>query len=206
MLSDYHQNYLKRSDEELQRRAKVKEMELEKIFSEIPFSTDEKIVKIAVTGCADHRFVKYHREIFEKLLKKKVDLNTFDIAVEHLKDEVGVKQHDITMPFPNSPFDIAFGHVVLKFIETEKQWQVLKNCYEALRSPGLAIHVFDLEDVETKEIKQRDGLWSVPLDRWTEQLEKENIEYKIIYWSLNLDKIEIPIRGLKGGALVLIKR
>lgn len=204
-LASYHIKYLQRSDEELRRRADVKEEELKRIFSSLHYQTPAQIVRIAVLGCADRRFISHHRRIFEKLLARAVELTTFDIIIEHLQGEENILQHDCTLPLPHPPYDITFGHVFLKFIETEKQWSVLKNSYDALRAPGIAIHVFDEEDVTTVSLKQADGLWSVPLERWKRQLADQGIAYQVLHWNIDVDYLPIPIRGLKGGALVLEK-
>ncbi|OGH69097.1 MAG: hypothetical protein A3I29_04540 [Candidatus Magasanikbacteria bacterium RIFCSPLOWO2_02_FULL_44_11] len=205
MLSTYHSKYSERTRDEIKRRSAVKEEELKRIFNEINFATTSDPVRVAVLGCADTRFVPKHKEIFEKIFNRSVELTTFDISQEHLKDQPGFIQHDCTLPLPNQPYDITFGHVLLKFIETEKQWDIIKNSYDGLISPGLAIHIFDEEDVTTKETKQKDGYWSLPLERWAEELKKKNMKYKILNWSISLEGVPIPIRGLKGGALVLIK-
>ncbi|MBI4457507.1 hypothetical protein HY633_00920 [Candidatus Uhrbacteria bacterium] len=203
-LSRYHQNYLRRSDEDLARRAEAKKIELAKILDAVDFRPGHVPVRVAVLGCADPRFVGHHKRMFEAAFKKDVELTTFDIEAEHLKDEEGAVQHDITTALPNPPYDVAFGHVVLKFIETEKQWDVLRNSFDALRSPGLAIHVFDEEDVTMQLPNQPDGYWSVPIERWKKALEKDGIIYRELHWSIDIGGPS-PIRGIKGGALVLIK-
>ncbi|HBO73690.1 MAG TPA: hypothetical protein DD653_03245 [Marinilabiliales bacterium] len=204
-LSEYHNKYIKRTDEELQRRISVKEEELRKIFSELSYKPTSSKVRVAVLGCADRRFVKGHKDIFEKLLSNPVVLTTFDITTDHLQDAEGAVQHDITEPLPNPPYDITFGHVVLKFIETEKQWAVLKNSYNALCAGGIAIHVFDEEDVTTDSVRQTDGYFSVPMERWKKLLTENKIKFHEMRWSMTLENIPIPIRGLRGGVLVLIK-
>jgi hypothetical protein len=204
-LSPYHQNYLSRSDEELARRADVKEMELVKIFAASPFALVLDPVRVAVLGCADHRMVSAHKRIFEKVLGKKVKLTTFDVTTEHLAGEEGVLQHDLTTPFPDALYDIAFGHVVLKFIETERQWDVLKNSYDAIGSGGMVIHVFDLEEVEATTERISQGCYAVPLERWKKSLDDAGINYQDVRWDIDLGSIPIGIRGLRGGALILRK-
>ncbi len=204
-LSTYHANHAGRSDEELERRAGVKEEELKKIFAAIPFQPAAGTVRIAVIGCVDARYVAHHKRIFEKLLQMPVELTTFDITVEHLQGADGIAEHDVTMPLPNGPYDITFGHVLLKFIETEKQWDALLCSYQALRAPGLAIHVFDDEDITTTTVLQKDGRYSVPLEWWKKKLEEQKILYKELHWDMQLPYLPIGIRGLKGGALVLVK-
>ncbi len=48
----------------------------------------------------------------------------------------------------------------------------------ALKSGGLAIHLLDVEDYETKEKKLPNGLFSVPLDRWKAKLTELGVEHK----------------------------
>ncbi len=205
-LSSYHQKYAARLDEELARRAMVKRDELARIFKATKYIPQQDPVRVAVLGCADRRFVAHHRRVFESLLKKQVELTTFDIAIEHLKGEEGVIQHDCTLPFPSAPYDITFSHVLLKFIEIEKQWDVIRNSYDALRPSGLAIHVFDTEDVTaTSSPRQADGYFSVPLDRWKKKLADEHVKFLDLRWTISVDGPKNSIRGVKGGALVLLK-
>lgn len=204
-ISDYHKKHLGRSEEETDRRILVKELELKKILSETNYKPGFKVVRVAVLGCADKRFVKRHKAIFEKLFQKPVEQITFDITTEHLDGEENVVQHDITTPIPNAPFDITFGHVVLKFIEPSKQWGAIKSAYDALRSPGLGIFVYDMEDITTETPIQADGYFSVPMDIYKLKLAQESMKYKDLKWDISLDNVPIPIRGLKGGALVLEK-
>lgn len=205
-LSPYHQHYAERSDEELNHRALVKKQELKKTFGELEYTPVHSPVRIAVLGCADKRFVVLHKEIFEELLQRPVELTTFDITTEHLEGEKGVMRHDCSLPLPNPPYDIMFGHVLLKFVETEKQWNVIRNSFDALCAPGLAIHVFDEEDITTTSVKQRDGYFSVPLERWKQKLNEEKIDFVILRWSMNPGTVQFLMRSIKGGALVLVKK
>lgn len=192
-LSTYHQKYLEQSEEEIKKRADAKEQELIEIFKEAPLNTNSDPVKLAVLGCGDKRFITHHKRIFEKLLQRNVEVTTFDISIEHLKGETNVFQHDCTQPLPNQPYDITYGHVLLKFIETEKQFDLIKNSFDALKNWGLAIHVFDLEEIKTNDVKLPGGLRAVPLSQWKEKLGKIGIEYK-----------EIALKY--GPALVLLKK
>ena len=192
-LSTYHQKYSNQSDEELKRRADAKEQELTSIFQEVSLSTDSDPVKLAVLGCGDKRFVAHHKRIFENVLKRNVEVTTFDINIDHLAGESNVFQHDCTLPLPNPPYDITFAHVLLKFIETEKQFDLLKNSFDTLKSGGVAIHVFDEEEIKATSPKLPDDLWAVPLEKWKQKLTELNIEYK-----------EIPLKY--GPALVLLRK
>ncbi len=204
-ISDYHKKHISRTEEETDRRIFVKELELKKILLETNYKPGFDTVRVAVLGCADKRFVKRHKAIFEKLFQKPVEQITFDITTEHLEGEENVIRHDITTPIPSTPFDITFGHVVLKFIETSKQWDAIKSAYNVLRSPGLGIFVYDMEDITTEAPIQADGYFSVPVETYKLKLAQENMKFKDLRWDITLDNVPIPIRGLKGGALVLEK-
>jgi len=174
------------SDEEIANRAKVKEEELQAVFKQVSFNTEGEDKKVAVLGCGDRRFIKYHQEVFSRLLGSDVVVTTLDITTDHLKGGDNVVKHDVAKRLPGGPYDITYGHVLLKFIETEKQWNVIENSIEALKEGGLAIHVLDKEDYETKDEKLSDGYYSVPIDRWRKKLEAERCDYMDIY--------EVPVK------------
>lgn len=192
-LSVYHQKYVDQSDEEIQRKADAKEQELVAIFNEVSLNTDSDPVRLAVLGCGDKRFVAHHKRIFENVLKRNVEVITFDITIDHLTGESNVFQHDCTLPLPNPPYDITYAHVLLKFIEAEKQFDLLKNSFDALKPGGIAIHGFDWDEIKATSPKLPDGLWAVPLDQWKQKLTGLGIEYK-----------EIPLKY--GPALVLLRK
>jgi len=192
-LSTYHQKYVDQSDEELQRKADSKEQELASIFQEVSLNTDSDPVRLAVLGCGDKRFVALHKRIFEQVLKRNIEVTTFDITIDHLAGESNVFQHDCTLPLPNPPYDITYAHVLLKFIETEKQFDLLKNSFDALKSGGVAIHVFDEEEIKATSPKLPHDLWAVPLEKWKQKLTELGIEY-----------MEIPLKY--GPALVLLHK
>ncbi|HAU65828.1 MAG: hypothetical protein A2017_17610 [Lentisphaerae bacterium GWF2_44_16] len=192
VLSNYHQKYSSLPDEEIAKRANEKRIELVEIFNRLSLSSDSTPIRIAVLGCGDKRFVKHHKDIFQNLLQKPVELTTFDISVDHLNDEEDIIQHDCTLPISNPPYDITFAHVLLKFIETEKQWELIKNSIDALKNGGLAIHVLDKEDYETEGTLLANGQYVVPLERWKQKIKKLGLECK-----------EIPIKY--GLALVIQK-
>lgn len=189
ILSSYHQKYSNYSEEEIQKRVHEKEIELKNIFERVSLETDSEIVKLAVMGSGDKRFVKYHKVIFEKFVNKIVEVTTFDITVEHLAGEENIIKHDCTLPLPLTFFDIAYAHVLLKFIEIDKQWDVIFNSYNALKEGGVAIHVLDKEDYSTKNKTYAD----VPIEEYIKRLENFKISY-----------LEIPVKY--GMALVLLKK
>lgn len=193
MLSAYHQKYDNLPDIEIQNRVNEKKQELSEIFAQAELKTTDKLTRVAVVGCGDKRFIKHHKVIFESMIKSPVEITTFDIVVDHLENEANVFQHDCTLPLPYGPYDITYAHVLLKFIETEKQCDLILNSYYALKYGGHAIHVLDKEEYETNVLTLPNGQFAVPLERWKKQLEKMHLEYK-----------EIPIKY--GLALVILKK
>ena len=192
-LSPYHQKYIGQSETEIQKRIDEKKRELSEIFSHTTLETKDSPVQVAVLGCGDKRFISGHKEIFESILARSVEITTFDITINHLLGEKKVFQHDCTLPLPHGPFDITYAHVLLRFVETEKQWDLIQNSFDALNPGGLAIHVLDTEDYETRTPQLPNGLFSVPLKRWEEKLNELGIKYK-----------KIPVTY--GLALVLTKK
>lgn len=87
--------------------------------------------------------------------------------------------------------------MLLKFIETTKQWSVIKNSYVALNNGGVAIHVLDKDDYSTNRPKLNQKIlpydyYPVLLSALEAELQKQHITYK---------KIPLPY----GVALVLQK-
>lgn len=89
-LSEYHQKYNNQSDEEILNKVKEKDAELETIFNAVLLQTESSVVRVAVLGCGDKRFVEAHKKLFEKFTRKPVKLITFDITIEHLEGEENV--------------------------------------------------------------------------------------------------------------------
>lgn len=179
-ISAYHQKFKAQSDEEIQNKIDAKEEELEAIFEKVRLHTTDNIVKVAVLGCGDKRFIKKHQRLFEKYVHKRVELITFDITIEHLEEEEGVYEHDCTVSLPHGPFDITYAHVLLKFIPTKKQWNLIENSYSSLKKGGLAIHVLDREDYETKNTTLDDGYYGVPIADYLQLLDQKNVKYNTI--------------------------
>ncbi len=179
-LAQYHQQYKQKDDLEIKKRAFVKTQELAEVIKQIPLQTHNSFLKIAVLGCGDRRFIRYHLEMFENIFDLPVEMLTLDITLDHLAGVNNVFQHDCTQQLPYGPFDTIYSHVLLRFIQTDNQWEVLENSYAALKPGGLAIHVLDTIDYTIKDKLLPDGYFSVPLRRWEEKLKAENIIYKTI--------------------------
>jgi hypothetical protein len=200
-LSLYHQNYAKKTLEDIQRRAAVKERALVTVFEKTGYQTEAYPVRVAILGCGDRRLIDYHKSMFETMLRKNVYMITFDITLEHFAGEEGIVQHDVTTPLPNAPYDLAFGDILLRFIETQKQWDVLRNSYQTLRSPGMAIHVIGKAEAESEAQIMPDGYYAVPLEEWKKRLMTEKIKFMEI--PLRIEGIEKAT--IEETALVLIK-
>lgn len=165
---------------EIAERASAKDDELTLIFSAIQPPEETAPAKVAVLGCGDRRFIAHHRLLFAKHLHRPVELTTFDITVEHLAGERGVVQHDCTQPLPGGPYDVTFAHVILRFIETERQWDLLQNSVAALKPGGLAIHVLDREDFEGESQGLTETQFGVPLERWQEKLKVAGQPFQVV--------------------------
>ena len=190
-LSSYHQKYTQQTDAEIALKGKSKEEEILAIFSTLSLKTTSNPIRIAVLGCGDKRLLPIHKQIFYKILQREIEINTFDITIEHLNGEANVFQHDCTFPLPFSPYDITYGHVVLKFIEKDKQFDLILNSFKSLKPDGIAIHILDNEELDVTTERIKDNLWAVPLSEYKEKLTELGIEYK-----------EIKVKY--GSALVLI--
>lgn len=182
-------------------RADVKEEELRIIFNEIDPSFSSDPVKVFVVGCGERRLVGHHKRIFENLTGKSVDQITSDIVIDHLVGEEGVIQHDGKHPLPDGPYDIIYAHVFLKFIDPDLQYQVVQNSYDALVDGGIAIHIFDREEIDSKNKVISDGSYSVALNDIQNTLTEKGIEHLVIEWTIS-DILPKPLPGL---ALVLKK-
>ncbi len=142
-LSQYHSKYQSKPDDEIARRAKEKMDELERVFSAVPLDTAGDIVRVAVMGCGDVRFVQWHRQIFARVLARPVEITTFDIDITHLQGEQRIVQHDCSLPLLGGPYDITFGHVVLPFLSPAKQLDMIQSGFDALAHDGIQIQVLD---------------------------------------------------------------
>jgi len=197
-LEEYYQDYQQRPDAEIERRLAVKKIEIETVVSQTNYSTKSHPVRIAILGCGDARYIAGHQELLDEQFGTSAELITFDLNVFHLAGEPNVFEHDVTKPIPEGPFDITIGHVLLKFIESAKQFAVLKNSFDALRSPGLSVHIFGPEEISGEDTGYG-GLksWQYPvdLDRHVEKLNELGIQSKRIVWSIKgIERMPIPIR------------
>jgi ribosomal protein S18 acetylase RimI-like enzyme len=175
-LSPYHQKYLNRTSKDIAEIITDKEFELKQIFDAIKYLPTKPQLKIAVLGCGVKYFVEAHKIIFKKLLKVDVDITTFDLTINHLIGEEGIVQHDCVLPLPDGPYDIIYSSILLKFIATEKQWDVLINSYKALNDGGIAIHL--LGDENANAIDRKLGYNDVPLHKLRDKINRAHFKFK----------------------------
>lgn len=174
-LSDYHQKYLSRTKDEIVEMIAVKERMLRAAIDGSHYAPTSSPVKVAVIGCASPDFIPAHKKIFEDILGVPISLTTFDISIEHLQGGENVIQHDCTEPLPGVPYDITYSDILLKFIETDKQWNVLENSVSALRKGGIAIHFIGNEEGNAIDVKL--GYNDVPFSRWREELKRREVAF-----------------------------
>jgi hypothetical protein len=176
-LGQYRERRSSLSDSEIEKHLRIKEDELESVVRASGIRFRQPMIRVAVLGCADRRSIAGHRDIFRRVLGGPVDLVTFDITVEHLASGEGVVQHDCTVPLPDAPYDLAYGHILLKFMPPDKQWQVLLRSYEALRSGGVALHFMHESGHSQPSDMLPDGFYQVPLREFEEALTAEGVEF-----------------------------
>lgn len=188
MLSAYHAKYAARTDEDIALRARVKEIGLKEALEKAGYRSVVSPVRVAILGCAERRFVGHHRDIFTRLLRAPVVVTTFDVTIEHLEGETGVIRHDIARPLPGGPYDVAYGDVVLKFLSEGDRVPALLHAYDALRAPGIVIHILD----------DQDGL---PVQDWMRELGSRGIRCE----SVPLAIAGVLSATIRETALVLMK-
>lgn len=171
-ISDYHQKYAALPDEEIDRKADNKKEELMALQAVAQLETSSEPCDVAVIGCGDKRLIEKHRQIFSEFCGKPINMTTIDIVVDHLAGEENVMQHDCVEPIPGGPYDITYGHVMLRFVRAAQQWSVIQNCYDALKPGGLAIQILDFLDFTTESELLPNGLYSVPLRKYQDKMDE----------------------------------
>lgn len=206
-IYDY-KKYAQRSDEDLAQRGRAKEFELDFIFSKLSLPKVIGPASVLVLGCPDKRMIPDYYRMFGKFYGKDLKLVIIDKVVDHLQGQPEVIQADATANLPNGPFDLVYSHVLFKFIPQELQLNVVDNVNLVLKPGGIAIHIFDQEDITVKEKIQPDGWFSIDIDAIREHLESQNIKYLELPFSFDEKDFgaqELSIRGTRGLALVITK-
>lgn len=142
ILLRHYAEYAGQPDSWVSNMAVTKESIVGHVLAAARFMLPTSPVRVAVLGASDPRYITLHKQIFEKLTGKNVQMNTLDIDTEHLKGGEGALLHDVTVtPFPGSPYSIVFSHELMKFLTAEEQIKTLCNSYTALDSGGIAMHI-----------------------------------------------------------------
>lgn len=173
-LTEYYEQQALTTDNQSDKKLSEKLDELKKIFCVVKLPI-KNIYKLAVLGCGDKRHLKGNTKAFEEVLGAKVVNTTYDLDSQHLGE--GAVQHDCTITLPDKNFDITYAHVLLKFIPTEKQLDLVKNSIDALAKDGIAIHVIDSDDIKSQEDTE---LYQVRRDVIEEYLKNNKLAYEII--------------------------
>lgn len=183
ILEEHYKEYANQPDSWVSNMKKVKKEIIENIFKNIKSTPKTNSIKVAVLGASDKRYIKIHKDLFTEITKKDIQMTTFDIDTKHLEGEEGIIYHDITKPFPQSNFDIIFSHALLKFIEPEKQAEVIRNSYNSLNKQGFTMHI--LHSPELKETKElRAWQYKVDINSIIEKLKKDNINCRKITFNI----------------------
>lgn len=115
---------------------------VEHVLKAMQFVPLEDSAKVLVLGASDKRYIPIHKRIFTNVLGQQIQMVTFDIDTKHIGSESNeVILHDVTKPFPDTPYTIVFSHELMKFLTPEEQLQTIQNSYHALSEGGLAMHI-----------------------------------------------------------------
>lgn len=182
VLSEYHQKYLALPNLGVKLDIKKKELELKQALAHLKYKPNvrKKSLRVAILGCADGRFVAMYKKLFKKIFYTPIKLKIFDITTDHLNGLQDVIKHDCTLPLPGGPYDIIYGHILLKFMSREKQWRVLENSYRALSKNGLAFHFLNLKGKSKSTEMLPDTFFKIPLKTFENRLKKKGLGFKEI--------------------------
>jgi len=180
ILEAHYAEYAAQPDAWVKNMEVTKRSIVEQVFRSVPFNGGEgtngaELVRVAVLGASDRRYLPIHERIFAGLLEQPVQVSTLDIDRTHLAGYERVIEHDVTQPFPNQPYDIIFSHELAKFLSPEEQVMMMRNAYAALGDDGMAMHIVHEPSIKgTSEL--RDWQYRVNPDHLLEQLLAEMIK------------------------------
>lgn len=200
-LQAHYKEYENQSDEWVGNMEITKKSIIKYILNTIKFRTSTEPIKVTILGASDKRYLSIHKKIFEEILKKKIQIITFDFEVNHLGGgSKNVICQDLTKTFSNSPHDIIFSHELMKFLTPGNQIKMIKNSYNALSNNGLAMHIIHTPSIKgTAEF--RDWQYRVNPDSLIKQLKKNGIPtIKFIFDS------ESDVDWLRKTTVIVIKK
>ncbi len=144
------------------------------VFEKFHLGTEGEVVRVAVLGVSDNRYIPIHERVFSLAFNRKIEMVTLDIDTDHLGGVGTAIQHDVTKPFPGVPYDVVFSHALMKFLTPDEQLVVIKNAYDALSVGGVTLHIMHPPELEgTDELRE----WQhrVDLRAMVEELKQENL-------------------------------
>ncbi|MFZ2886464.1 MAG: class I SAM-dependent methyltransferase [Minisyncoccia bacterium] len=160
-LQKHYADYATRSDDRVRDRERAKRSIVTHVLKNVPVTVKTRPIKVVVLGASDKRYIPVHAQIFTDILGENTVVSTLDVDAEHLGSGADVVQHDVTKPFPHTPYGVVFSHELMKFLTNEEQLQVLENSYDALEPGGVAMHI-----MHEASIKGTDKLesWQTKVD------------------------------------------
>lgn len=201
ILQAHYKEYASQPNEWVENMEITKKSIVKYVIKAMKFKTITESVKVVVLGTSDRRYIPIHKRIFEEILKKSIQMTTFDIDVNHLGGKSrSVVKHDVTKAFPDTPYDIIFSHELMKFLTPEEQIRAMKNSYYALSNHGLAMHIMHVPSIKgTAEL--RAWQYRVNPNSLLKQLKKEAISAtKLIFNS------ESDVDWLRETTVIVIKK
>ncbi len=153
VLQAHYREYASQPDGWVGNMEKTKLSIVKGVISLSKFTSKKSVLKIAVLGASDKRYIPIHQRVFETVLHKSIDMVTLDVDRAHLGNRKDVLRHDVTKKFLEK-YDIIFSHELMKFLSPGEQFLTMKNSYNALTKGGIAMHIMHEPSVEgTSELR-----------------------------------------------------
>ena len=185
ILKAHYKEYASQHDSWVNNMRNVKKSIVQTVFGKVSFCPGGEPLRVAVLGASDKRYIRIHKGVFTEVTGKAVEVTTFDIDTSHLSGEEGVVHHDVTRPFPKK-FDLVFSHELMKFLEPEKQAEVIKNSHYSLSPGGFSMHIIHSPSIEGTE-ELRDWQHRVDPDSIIDNLKGQGIPCRKIVFTIESD-------------------
>lgn len=201
ILQAHYKEYASQPNEWVENMKITKKFIVRYVIKAMKFKPIAESVKVVVLGASDKRYIPIHKRIFEEILKKTIQMTTFDVDVNHFggKSESVVK-HDVTKAFPGTPYNIIFSHELMKFLTPEEQILAMKNSYYALSDHGLAMHIMHVPSIKgTGEL--RAWQYRVNPNSLLKQLKKNGISATVLVFNSESD-----VNWLRETTVIVIKK
>lgn len=142
ILDRHYAEYASQPDAWVSNMQKTKHSIVVTVLRRTGYKSNSDAPKIAVMGVSDKRYLSIHHNVFTSFFSDRASVTTLDIDTIHLGGETETEiTHDITKPFPKTPFDVVFSHELMKFLSPNEQLEAIQQSFMALQEPGLAMHI-----------------------------------------------------------------